>query len=87
MTTVQKLTCHKVFTSFWGMGDCGAAPMQVEIVKDNAYDPTDEFIEKGSFPVGVEAMPVDGVYRAGRGLFSCDMVWMQILCPGGKLGV
>ena len=29
------------------MGDGGAAPMQVEIGKDNARDPTGEFIARG----------------------------------------
>ena len=29
------------------MGDGGAAPMQVEIGKDNARDPTGEFIVRG----------------------------------------
>ena len=46
LTTVQKLTRHDVFTSFWGIGDGGAVPMQVEIVEDEACDPTDEFITK-----------------------------------------
>ena len=38
LTTGQKLTCHDIFTSFWGMGDGGAAPMQVEIGEDYARD-------------------------------------------------
>ena len=29
------------------MGDGGAAPMQEEIVEDEACDPTDEFITRG----------------------------------------
>ena len=30
-----------------GMGNGGAAPMQVEIGKDNVRDPTGKFIERG----------------------------------------
>ena len=43
----QKLTRHDVFTSFWGIGDGGAVPMQVGIGEDDERDPTGEFIARG----------------------------------------
>ena len=47
MTTGQKLTSHYVSQVSGGMGDGGAAPMQVEIGEDDARDPTGEFIARG----------------------------------------
>ena len=48
LTTGQKLTSHYVSRVSGGMGDGGAASMQVEIGEDNVHDPTCEFISRGA---------------------------------------
>ena len=47
LTTGQKLTVTTFSRVSGGMGDGGAAPMQVEIGEDNVRDPTGEFIARG----------------------------------------